>query len=176
MLGNLWHRHATEKLQYDHVRMPLALLSKSLQGVIQGDEVDLTSLLHNVNDRIQRCPTPFPAAPLRPAGAGMIDEHPSHRAGHRTEKIRPPAIGWWGRSFQQATDRLMNQCRRLQRMVWSFAMHQSGGNRPQLVVGDLVQPLPGRFVPSGHLVEQLGDFAGMLHDVPRSPDKDLAVQ
>ncbi len=139
--------------------MGRVLFGQASEGLVQVEDL----LRHRVERELvsrQRNPCPPAAALDRSLGAGTVDEDAAHRLGCGREEVAvvlPLAPG--PIVTQQPQVRLVNQCRRLERLARRLPGHPMLGQRAKLVVDDGQELLGGPFITAFHRLQDPGDVS-----------------
>lgn len=130
-LGSLPQREPTEVAQLHDLSLALAERAESAECLVQPEDVDrVQSRLGARCDRGQLKPAgPRP----RPPRTCMVDQNTPHGARGDRDEL-PTAALTQTLGTNQAGERLVDQRRRLQRVVFAFTPHLPSGDRPQLRV------------------------------------------
>ena len=154
-LGRLLDAQAAEEPQLDDARLTFVEGGEPLERLVEGKQVDRAALGGDhrfVERHLRRGATPFDAL----VGSRVVDENPAHRLRRDPEEVRavlPPDVAL----LDELHKRLVDQRRRLERVVLALAPQVARGAASQLAV-DQREELVERVLLAGRqIVEQARD-------------------
>jgi hypothetical protein len=119
--GDFGHRESREEAQADDGRRALVLRSESFEGLVEREDF-IGGELRGDFGSAQGDAIEVAAALVTAHLAGVIDQHASHRFGGSAVEVSPVAPSDL-LVAREAHPRLVNQCRRLQRVFAALTAH-----------------------------------------------------
>lgn len=146
---------AAEETQFNHAALALVEGGKSLERIVEGDEV-MTRFCGNRQGFVEAGSARHAAALRRKPAARVIDKNLSHHA--TAERMKMHAIAHGNRfALQEAQERFVDERGGLQRVSGTLVRHVVDGDTVQLPVHEWNQPLESSVIAFAPLDEQARD-------------------